>query len=147
MAIEAGRIVTVADFDRLVGAAANRTANSSGFTTTEVVLDTITASLVAGTTYRIIWDGAVSSTSGSAAEAFRGRIRETNVSGTAWQVRTYPLPVANTSFGTRLEAEYTAVATGDKTFVATGVRLPAGAGTLTSSAAADNPTLFRVEVA
>lgn len=147
MAIEAGRIVTVADFQRLVGSAANRTANSSTFTTTEVVLDTITVSLVAGTTYRIIWDGSVSSTSGSLSEAFRGRVRETNVAGTELQVSTYGLPIANTAFRTRVEAEYTAVATGSKTFVATGHRLPAGAGTLTATAGGTAPTLFRVEVA
>lgn len=146
MAIAAGRIVTVADFQRLVGAAANRTANSATFTTTEVVLDTITVSLVAGTAYRIIWDSAVSSTTGALSEAFRGRIRDTNVAGTELQVRTYGLPIANTAFATRVEAEFTASSTGAKTFVATGHRLPAGAGTLTSTAGGTAPTLFRVEL-
>lgn len=147
MAIEAGRIVTVADFQRRVGASANRTTNSATFLATEIVLDTITVSLVAGTDYRIIWDGSVSSTTGALSEAFRGRIRENNISGTELQVSTYGLPIANTAFRTRVEAEYTAVATGSKTFVATGVRLPAGGGTLTSTAGGTSPTLFRVEIA
>ncbi len=91
MAIEAGRIVTVADFQRLVGTETLRTTTSAGFTTTETVLDSVTVSLIAGTIYRVTWDTQFgTSTAGATLAAFervRGRIRVTNIGGAEIQLR------------------------------------------------------------
>lgn len=146
MAIEAGRIVTVADFQRLIGAETVRTANSAGFTTTEIVLDSVTVNLVANTAYRVVWIGQMRS-SVAATDIGQGTIREDSVSGTIVQVANVlcagnagaqPMPLT-------VEGRYTPVSTGAKTFVATGNR-NRGTGTITSTAAGNNPTLFRVEL-
>jgi hypothetical protein len=74
------------------------------------------------------------------------RIRVGTVSGTELQIRTYGLPIANTAFGGRAEGEFQAVSTGSQTFVGTCHRLPAGAGTLTSTGSGTAPTFLRVEL-
>lgn len=154
MAIEAGRIVTVADFQRLVGTETVRTSSSAGFTTTEAVLDTVTVSLVAGTTYRVTWDLQVStSTAGgtnntlTTFERVRTRIRQDNISGTEVQLKDVMLVIGNgTSHPAYVQGVFTAVSTGSKTFVGTGQRLGTG-GTITGFGGGTSPVFLRVEVA
>lgn len=144
MAIEAGRIVTTADFARLVGTETQRTANGSAHTA-ETVEDSVTVSLVSGTSYRVIWDGAVHSS--VAGDVARCRIREDNISGTEMQLRNSPALLASAaSLPMHLEGKYIASATGSKTFVATTQRLT-GTGNITAQAGGTSPTSFRVEVA
>lgn len=149
MTIEAGRIVTVADFSRLVGTEVVRTTPSTGFTA-ETVVDTVTASLVAGTTYRIIWEGQVGTSSATsttvANERIRGRIREDGISGTQLQLRDLvTIFGGGVSHDFRLSARFTAVSTGSKTFAVTCQRVT-GAGTITSFAAGDSPVFTRIEI-
>jgi len=149
VAIEAGRIVTVADFQRLVGTEVERTSPSAGFTA-ETVVDSVTVSLVAGTSYRIVWLGQVSTSSATtttvANERIRGRIREDNISGTQRQLRDMvTIFGGGVSYDFQLYAKFTAVSTGSKTFVATCQRVT-GTGTITSFAAGDSPVFFRVEI-
>lgn len=126
-----------------------RTAPSSTFTTTEVVLDTLTVSLVAGVTYRITWDTQMGTSSGTTAtvtnERVRFAIREDNISGTVIALRD-----VSTIFGGGvshpmfLQARFVAAANGNKTFVGTGDR-QSGAGNIQSYADASSPVFFRVE--
>jgi hypothetical protein len=90
-------------------------ANSANVTV-EAVTDTITVPVVTGRTYRITFAASIS---GGAAERALARIREDNLTGTALQTYRVGIPFA-TNFGAPpVQAEYTAVSTGNKTFVAT----------------------------
>lgn len=100
------------------------TSNSSSFTTTEVELQTVTASVVDGRTYRVRWVAAFDS--GGADNEIKAAIREDDVSGTELQVRHITIPVTNRHIGVIVEAEYTADATEDKTFSFTGQRTTGG---------------------
>lgn len=118
------------------------TADSSTWTTTEVVVMTVVAPLVSGRTYRVSFDGGIRSPNN--AESSNGRIREDSVSGTQLTVRRADIEYGATVMPWRLEAEYTAVATGDKTFVVTGVRA-SGAGAHFLTAGAQFPSYLYVD--
>lgn len=119
-----------------------RTTSSAAITTVETIVDTVTAPLVAGRTYKVSWDFAW--TQSVATDAFFARIREDIVTGT--QLQGFRLMAGETasSFPAHRECEYTAVTTGDKTFVGTFVRT-GGTGSVQSGAAATNPQLFYVD--
>jgi hypothetical protein len=122
-----------------------RTTTPAAVTTAETVLDTVTADLVAGRTYKVSYrSGVLSSVAGDSAFI---RIREDNVSGNALQLERIHSPLTGGS-GSRwpadLEAEFTAVSTGEKTFVGTLIRA-SGTGDLTSPAGTGQPTYFYVD--
>lgn len=136
-------------YSTLIGSEVQRETSSAGFTTTEVVLDTITVLLVSGVTYRITWDtqfGTSSATSTTTAfERIRGQLREDDISGTVIALRdTTTIFGGGVSYPAFLQAKFVAGSTGNKTFVATGDRI-SGAGTITSFANAQSPTFLRVE--
>jgi hypothetical protein len=139
----AGEIITADKLSTLVGTKSLRTVGSGTFTTSETILDTVTVDVVAGRSYKIIWDTQLQS---SVADGYaRARIRETNVSGTVVQLRNHPTNLtASQSFPIRMEASWTATSTGSMTFVATAVRMT-GTGNLSSFASSDNVTAFYVE--
>jgi hypothetical protein len=122
-----------------------RTSDSSGFTTTETVIDSVTAALVSGRTYRVRWVVAWAST--VSADTVFSRLREDNLTGTQLQLLRCALTTA-AGAGTRwvgaVEAEYTAVSSGNKTFVGTGVRVT-GTGTITAHAASTYPIYLYVD--
>ena len=119
------------------------TADSGTFTTTETVVSTVVAALVSGRTYRVRWYGGCVTT--VAADIYLGRIREDNVTGTILQERNRQIGTTSASGEPlELEAEFTAVATGNKTFVATGVR-NGGTGTLHADATAVRPRYLYVD--
>jgi hypothetical protein len=124
-------------------ATTTRTSNSSGVTTTETVVDSVTASLVSGRTYKVRWFGQVFST---VADGYvRLRIREDNVTGTEVDQRQQETNIAaSQAFPVILEGEYTAAATASKTFVATIIR-QVGTGTVTAQAGSANPTRLTVD--
>lgn len=102
------------------------TSDSSNFTTTEVVVMTVNASLVSGRVYSI-WAGPTfhSSVDG---DVVHTQLREDSVSGTVRDrtddyIRVSPAAIDKTV----LFSLYTAVSTGTKTFVVTGDRV-AGTG-------------------
>ena len=101
------------------------TSNSANVTT-EAITDTVVAALVSGRTYKISFRCSVT---GGAAERALIRIREDNVSGTVLQTFRVQITVATNYGAPPVEAEYTAVSTGNKTFVATLQRETAVANT------------------
>jgi len=115
------------------------TANSAAITTTETIVDSVTAPLVTGRVYRVRWAGHIL----GAAISDQGliRIRETNVAGAAIQIGRIKTPTA-TNYPIDLEAEFTAVATGNKVFVAT---LQREVGTVTRIANATQPVYLYVD--
>lgn len=124
-------------------ATTSRTSNSSGVTsTTDISVDSVVAATVTGLRYTVRWVGQVQSTDGTGYA--RGRIREDSASGNQLVLRQVPTGVANQSFGLILECEYVADADENKTFHATIAR-QSGSGTVSATAATDNPTLFYVE--
>jgi hypothetical protein len=119
------------------------TSNSAPWDDTpEVVVQTLSAvPLVAGRTYRLTWFGDLIG-SVAASEHFM-RIREDSLSGTVLDVRRYRAHTT-ANFPYRTEVEYPAVATGNKTFVFTGVR-SVGTGLGTVDADTDHPAYFYVD--
>lgn len=119
------------------------TSDTSTFTTTETVIDSVTAALVSGRTYRIrFYAGFATTVNDSFVIA---KIREDNLTGTTLMERNTAL---NTTSAAGIfvvtEAEYTAVSTGNKTFVTTGQR-NGGTGTLHADGAATRPRYLYVE--
>ena len=120
------------------------TSNSSTFTTVETQVASVSASLVSGRTYRVVFDGAIDSTASD--DVIRTRIREDNTTGTTLQTRdSMPTISGATVQSIRAEAEYTATSTASKTFIATAVRQVSGGGTLNLAAAAGFPTYLYVD--
>jgi hypothetical protein len=120
-----------------------RTSDSSGFTTTETLIDTVTVSVVSGRTYRVTWHSSLSST--VAGDDVLARIRED--SGTSGTQLSY-VQVDSTSTSNRwpadVETEFTASSTGSKTFSGT-MQRTAGSGTITVKSAATSPTYLYVD--
>jgi hypothetical protein len=118
-----------------------RTSNSSAVTA-ETVIDSVTASLVAGRTYKVRWDTKFNSTVANDTAFFR--LRENNLAGTQLQnVRVF-LSSTGTGYPAALEAEFTAVATGNKTFVGTLARA-SGSGDVSTPASANSPGYLYVD--
>lgn len=127
---------------KLNGRVGTTTAIASTATfTAETLCDSITVPLVSGQVYSIVW--ATLMQSSVAADTARIRIRDTNITGTQLQVIRIGLPVASTGFPAYTYAEYTANATGSKTFVGTGERA-SGTGNITRVASATSPTYLFV---
>lgn len=137
----AGERIVADKLSTQIGEPVIRSANGTDFTTTEVVLDTIVVPVVTGRRYKVVWDGGFSCT--VASQIIRCRLREDSVTGTDIQLRQCFPPVVNQVAPVRLEQFYTAVSTGNKTFVATAHRL-GGSGTVTPTGAGA-PVLFYVD--
>lgn len=121
------------------------TSDSSNFTTTETTVMSVTVPLVDGRTYAIYAYPKFASSVDN--DDITANIREDNVSGTGLQQDSYEL--VNDTQSTRgmslpMYAEYTASATGNKTFVVSAVRA-AGTGNIRLEAAADKPSYLFVE--
>lgn len=124
--------------------ATTRTESDSSTFTAETLIDSVTASLISGNVYRVRW---VSSMQSSVAnDTVNARIREDDLVGTQLVVRREVSTVTTAGSGpdTSVETEYTAVATGDKTFVATGAR-STGTGNITAEGSANTPRLLYVD--
>lgn len=118
-----------------------RTTNTSTFTA-ETSINTVAASLENGKTYRVRWVTDVASSVIN--DVARFRLREDNVSGTVLQLVNQEVHRASTDFQAILEAEYTAVATGSKTFAATCQRVT-GTGNLACNANGNEPHYLYVD--
>lgn len=118
-------------------------ADSSSFTTTETEIDTVTAPLVDGRTYRIRWGGAVATTVANTTVLVR--LREDDTAGATHQQRNFYIPITSSAgIGMDVEVEFTAATTGDQVFALTGLR-NGGTGTLTGTGAAGRPRYLYVE--
>lgn len=123
-------------------ATAIATADSANFTA-ETQLMSVTAALVTGRIYRVKVHSRVnSSVSG---DRIITRIREDSISGTEIQSTNVPINANGPANGYQdnLEAEFTAVSTGNKTFSYTGERVGTGNGTL--EAATSRPSYLYVD--
>jgi hypothetical protein len=129
-AVSGGRIATTV-----------ATGDSSTFTT-EAVIDTVVAPLVIGRTYRVRWMTHMLTATNSANIIIR--IREDSLTGTGVQSGMVQLPLLSRAIESLIEGEYTAAATGDKTFVGTAVR-DSGTGTCNAEGAADRPRFLYVD--
>lgn len=113
------------------------TSNSAGITTTETTVASVTAPLVSGRTYRVRAAVAVDST--IAEDTVDVRLREDNSTGTEMNLRRVDCKDATGRWPGEIEAEYTAAATANKTFVVTYVRA-SGSGTIILIATATTPS-------
>ncbi len=121
-----------------------RTSDSAAVSA-ETTVDTVTASLVAGRIYKVTWDGAY--TGSVAADTAFARLREDSSSGTQLMLRRLDNRLTNgagSGWPLHLEAEYTAVSTGNKTFAATIARAT-GTGNFNVVAAATLPSYLYVD--
>jgi len=118
-----------------------RTTNSASFTS-ETLINSVTASLVSGKTYRVKWMVDVAST--VAGDLARVRLRQDSVAGTEMQLVNRLLHGTTTDYQAVLEAEYTAGSTGNKTFVGTVTR-QFGTGNLACNANANQPQYLYVD--
>jgi hypothetical protein len=119
-------------------------ADTSTFTTTETTCSSVVAALVINRTYRIRFVANFqSSVSG---DTVNMRIREDSTIGTQLQGCRVHSVILTAGFGfqANIEAEYTAVATGNKTFVGTGER-SSGTGNITCEGAATAPRYLYVD--
>lgn len=123
-------------------ATTTRTTSTSTFTA-ETVTDSVTAALVSGKTYKVVCNQGCSSSVAADSETLR--IREDSISGTQIQAVRVPLTVASVAVPGRLEVDYVAVATGNKTFVVTGLRA-SGTGNLSHIASTGQPNNIYVEL-
>lgn len=121
--------------------AAVRTASSGTFTTTESATDTITVALVAGETYAVEASLLVTSSVGGDEVAYN--LREDSDTGTGMDGGRWYIQTAAHGYKVRLYAQYTAGASGAKTFVASGQRT-AGSGSCSSPAGANTPAYLWV---
>lgn len=119
------------------------TADSSTFTTTETSIGSVTASLVTGRTYRVRLFTRIGTT--VANDVAIVRVREDSVAGAELVGdATAALTTSVTGNTVIQEIEYTATATGAKTFVATCVR-STGSGSLRREASSTRPTYLYVD--
>jgi len=119
------------------------TANSGAVTTTEVSCQEVTAPLVSGRLYRIRWASQINST--VADDTVISRIREdSGIAGTQLFGTHTEIGAANLGQPVVIEAEYTALATGDQTFSGTLIR-NSGSGNVARVAGSTAPSLLYVE--
>lgn len=122
-------------------ATATETTDSSTFTA-ETVIGTITAALVSGRTYRVRCNMTLGSSVVN--DTVLVRLREDNISGTLIFANIGEIyTTGNIPCVIPVEVEYTAVSTGNKTFVVSGARLT-GTGNIRREASAW-PQLFYVD--
>lgn len=121
-----------------------RDTDTSTFTA-QTLINTVTANLVTGRVYRVTWD--FRWTSGTAGDTVFARLRDTNLVGAQLQNSRIDGRLTNgagSGWGGRIETEYTAVATGAKTFAAT-LALATGTGSVSVIAAADRASYLYVD--
>lgn len=125
-------------------ATAEITADSVNFTTTETVLMTVLAPVIAGRRYSVYcWASFQSSSSGDGGIA---RLRFDNTSGTELTSGRFHIEVSAAANGypCPLYVEFNATATGLQTIVLTGIRSAGGAGNVRVEAATNRPSYIIV---
>lgn len=118
------------------------TTNSAGFTTVETTTDTITVALVSGKLYEVRFVGTFNTT--VASDKVTARLYDTNTSGTKLYDTTQVIPNTTSQITIVMEAEFTAPATANRTFIVTALRF-SGTGTLTRVGAATLPSRLSVK--
>jgi len=139
--VYAGDLVRASDHVRVGEATATSTLTLTT-ATTEQVVDTVVASLVAVGEYEINYYGIFGSSVGDG--TILVRLREDSLTGTQRVDNRVTVGVANKHYACPLRARYTAAATGLKTLVVTAVR-ESGTGNAARGAAATSPSLLTVD--
>lgn len=147
MTLAAGSKIRAATLDALLNprvATTTETADSATTTTTEITVISVTAALVTGRTYRVYASVGLMST--VAADNITTRIREDSATGTTLNYDEIDIDrtSATGNYKAILEAEYTAVASGNKTFVFTIARAT-GTGDCRMEAGTDHPSYLYVD--
>ena len=142
MAATAGQIAEAGRVPNERIATTVRTSSVGSITTTETEVDSVTAALVDGRTYRIRWAGPVQSTAGG--DNIRLFIRQTNTSGAQLQLDNHQNQASSIKYGFIMEVEFTATSTADHEFIASLIRL-SGTGTISSVASATQPAYLYVD--
>jgi len=115
---------------------------SGAISTVETIVLTVTGSLISGLKYRISAYFVVGQS--VATDEFVGRIREDNATGSIKTTARIRTGSVSTLFPVYFEAEYTAVATGSKTFVVTLIR-STGTGTIINNASSTAPGYLYID--
>jgi hypothetical protein len=118
-------------------------ADSSNFTTTETTVISVTAPVVAGRTYKIVFSGHGSSDVGTDVIVFR--LRDTNATGTERQSDICEVN-GSTTLGksSYMERSLPVTVTEDRTWVVAGVRTAVSSGNCRLEAAGIRPAYLRV---
>lgn len=119
------------------------TADSATFTTTTTAVMTVVAPLVTGRTYWVRavyrWQSTV------AGDNVTGAIREDSVTGTIIQTNVSNVQLTGSLISMQvMETQFTAVSTGNKTFILAGVRFT-GSGTINLDASSPSPSFLYVD--
>jgi hypothetical protein len=117
------------------------TTNSGTFTGVPVQVASVTADLIEGITYKVVFNGGFATTIDGTLRVY---IKENSVGGTDVQIRDIVFDNSGTVALMYVEAFFLAVATGSKTFVAAGDVL-AGGGTANLTASATFPSYMYVD--
>jgi hypothetical protein len=125
---------------RLVGFDDSTSNASATSGTTELIVDTVVASLVSGRRYKIEW---VLSFSGSVDNDIFFLLLRAGTTTSDTQLKFNSVEIGN-QFAAVLVAYFTAGSTGNQTFIGT-ARRSSGTGTLTAAGAANNPRYITVE--
>jgi len=146
MTVYAGQVIAASDVNRRAGTTTATADSSATSGTTELSIDQVTASVVAGNKYTITWDTQWLGT--VAADVFFLILREgSGIAGTQLDFTTVKVGAATiTTEAAILMVDYTATATGSQTFTAT-FRRSSGTGTLTAKAASTQPRTLKVDLA
>jgi len=124
--------------------ATTKATTDSPSTTTEIVVDSVTAPLVAGRTYMVSYMATVQGVAGDAARSF---LRENNLAGAElWNARVHIAGTGSQGWPLWMTCEYTAVSTASKTFVATLTR-GFGSESVMALGAANRPRFLYVDFA
>jgi hypothetical protein len=124
-----------------------RTANSAGVTTVETLIDSVTFTAVAGRRYRVTWMTSLSNSAGSNNDEARLRYAagaSVSSAGTLIGGNFSVSPGANFGYPLTLSRTVSGIAAGQTT-VGAFLIVSFGAGTLTSTAAANSATELWVE--
>lgn len=116
--------------------------SDSGDLADETIADTVTAPLVDDRTYGIWCFSQVQST--VAGDSVNFRLREDSLAGTQMAIKRVECVRSVAGYGYSIYAEYTAIATGNKTFVLTGDRAN-GTGAVISPASATQVSILYVD--
>lgn len=146
MSAFAGDPIESVDVNRRVGTTTATSDSSATSGTTELSIDQVTATLVAGNRYTITWD--VNWLGSVAADFFFLLLREgSGIAGTQLDFLTVKVQAATIpTEHAILFTDYTAAASGSQTFTAT-FRRSSGTGTLTAKASSTQPRVLKVELA
>lgn len=137
-----GAIILASDINAFIASSASVTADSGTITTTETTTITLVASVESGKTYELSAYARISSS--TAGDVVVTRIREDNSTGAQIQGGQVECSTTSTTgYSNSIRTEWTAGATGSKTFVFTVVR-GGGAGNIIHRAAATAPGFLTI---